>query len=297
MHPAPRTLGTMAIASDKALGAFLKARRGQVTPQDAGVATLGPRRVPGLRRDELAALAGVSEPYLVRLEQGRDRRPSPQVLDALARALRLDEEATEHLHALARAAGPAAGIGADGGAGDAGVPEVVGPGVQHLLDGWSGAAAYLRGRRFDVLAANALARTLSPLFAPGRNLVADIFLAPAARELYVDWERIAEQAVASLRSAVGPAAPADPALTALVADLEAESAAFRALWARQDVRATRSERKRFAHPTAGTLALHRQVLSVPDAPGQVIIAYYGEPGSAAEAALTSLTEGSASASR
>jgi transcriptional regulator with XRE-family HTH domain len=275
--------------ADNALGAFLKARRDQVRPQDAGVAVLGPRRVPGLRRDELAALAGVSEPYLVRLEQGRDRRPSPQVLDALARALALDAETTDYLHALARAEErpPAAAPPA---------AETVGPGVQHLLDGWTGAAAYLRGRRFDVLAANALATALSPLFRPGRNLVADIFLDPGARGLYADWDVIAEQAVASLRAAVG-AALDDAALGALVADLDARSPEFRALWARQDVQSTRNDVKRFTHVVAGSLALRRQVLALPDAPGQFVIAYYGEPGSASEAALARLgSTGSASTS-
>ena len=270
----------MALDVDNALGAFLKARRGQVSPQEAGVAAVGRRRVPGLRRDELAALAGVSEPYLVRLEQGRDRRPSPQVLDALARALALDAEGTEYLHELARGQERPAVAAA---------PEAVGPGVQHLLDGWSGAAAYLRGRTFDVLAANALARALSPLFAPGRNLVRDIFLDPAARALYADWDLIAQQAVASLRAAVG-AALDDPALGALVAELEAGSPEFGVLWAIQDVRATRNDVKRFSHLTAGALALRRQVLSVPEAPGQCIIAYYAEPGSASETALARLGE-------
>lgn len=256
----------MAIDADNALGAFIKARRAQVSPDDAGVATYGRRRVPGLRRDELAELAGVSEPYLVRLEQGRDRRPSLQVLDALARALRLDDDAAEHLHALARAAER------PGGAGAAAEEEVVADGVQQMLDDWSGAAAYVRGRRFDVLAANARATALAPLFVPGRNLVRDIFLEPAARDLYVDWELVAEQAVASLRAAAG-AALDDPALGALVAELEERSAAFRELWERQDVQATRSEVKRFRDPDGAVLELRRQVLSLP-APGQVVIAYF-----------------------
>jgi transcriptional regulator with XRE-family HTH domain len=266
----------MAIDADNALGAFIKARRAQVAPDDAGVATYGRRRVPGLRRDELAALAGVSEPYLVRLEQGRDRRPSPQVLDALARALRLDDDAVEHLHALARAAERPGGAGAA-----APEDEHVADGVQQMLDDWSGAAAYVRGRRFDVLAANARAIALAPLFVPGRNLVRDIFLEPAARDFYVDWEPVAEQAVASLRAAAG-AALADHALGTLVAELEERSAAFRALWARQDVRATRSEVKRFRDPSGAVVALRRQVLSLP-APGQVVIAYFADADADADA--------------
>jgi transcriptional regulator with XRE-family HTH domain len=265
-----------AVAIDNLLGEYLKARRGQVAPDDAGVPIAGRRRVPGLRRAELAELAGVSVPYLTRLEQGRDRRPSAQVLEALARALRLDADATAHLRALAAHDEDTAGAESRG----------VAPGIQQLLDGWTGAAAFVRDRRFDILASNALARALSPLYSPGRNLVRDTFLEPSARTFFADWPTIAAQAVAGLRQEAATTV-ADPALTGLIAELSAD-ADFRALWARHDVRAVRGEAKRLIHPTAGAMTLSRQVLSLPDSNGQVLLAYYAEPGTASAVALASL---------
>jgi transcriptional regulator with XRE-family HTH domain len=265
-----------AVAIDNLLGEYLKARRGQVAPDDAGLPIAGRRRVPGLRRAELAELAGVSVPYLTRLEQGRDRRPSAQVLEALARALRLDADATAHLRALAAHDEDTAGAESRG----------VAPGIQQLLDGWTGAAAFVRDRRFDILASNALARALSPLYSPGRNLVRDTFLEPSARTFFADWPTIAAQAVAGLRQEAATTV-ADPALTGLIAELSAD-ADFRALWARHDVRAVRGEAKRLIHPTAGAMTLSRQVLSLPDSNGQVLLAYYAEPGTASAVALASL---------
>ncbi len=268
---------TIAAREDNRLGEYLKARRAQVTPKQAGVPVAGRRRVPGLRREELAGLAGVSAPYLMRLEQGRDRRPSPQVLDALARALRLDADGAAHLRALAAAdehATPSA-------------PAEVAPGIQQLLDGWSGAAAFVRDRRFDVLASNALARALSPFYDAGHNLLRDTFLDPAARTFFADWPTIAAQAVAGLREEAG-AHVGDPALAALVEELSSDPD-FRALWARHDVRAVRGEAKRVFHPTAGAMTLSRQVLTLPDAGGLVLLAYYAEPGTASAAALASLS--------
>ncbi|HWH95968.1 MAG TPA: helix-turn-helix transcriptional regulator [Baekduia sp.] len=261
-----------------ALGEFLKARRGLVRPQDAGVAVYGRRRVPGLRRDELAELAGLSTPYLVRLEQGRDRRPSPQVLDALTRALRLDDDAAAHLRELARA--EQEDLPRD-------TSDDVAPGVQQLLDGWTGAAAYVRSRRFDVLAVNALAYALSPGYRPGRNLVRDTFLDPAARDFFADWPTVAQQAVGGLRAAVGAGAD-DPRLGALVAELSAASEDFRALWERHEVRATRDDVKPLVHPVVGPLTVQRQVLSLPNAGGQTIIAYHAEPGTPSAATLARL---------
>jgi transcriptional regulator with XRE-family HTH domain len=276
--PATVTLDRVTIADrdDNLLGEYLKTRRGQVTPEDAGVPVVGRRRVPGLRREELAELAGVSAPYLMRLEQGRDRRPSPQVLEALARALRLDADGAAHLRALAAVGEDIALNGSP----------AVAPGIQQLLDGWTGAAAFVRDHRFDVLASNALARALSPFYVAGRNLVRDTFLGPAARTYFADWPIIAAQAVAGLRQEAG-AAVGDAALTALVDELSADPD-FRALWARHDVKAVRGDAKRLVHPTAGAMTLSRQVLSLPDAAGQVVIAYYAEPGTASAAALASL---------
>ena len=275
--PARVTLDAVTIADrrDNLLGEYLTTRRGQVSPEDAGLPVAGRRRVPGLRREELAGLAGVSAPYLMRLERAPLWRPSPQVLEALARALRLDADGAAHLRALA-AAGEEATL----------TEPPVAPGIQQLLDGWTGAAAFVRDHRFDVLAANALARALSPFYVPGRNLVRDTFMDPAARTFFADWPTIAAQAVAGLRQEAGAAA-GDAALTALVDELSADPD-FRALWARHDVKAVRGDAKRLVHPTAGAMTLSRQVLSLPDAAGQVVIAYYAEPGTASAPALASL---------
>jgi transcriptional regulator with XRE-family HTH domain len=233
---------------DNALGSFLKARRALVRPEDAGLPVTGRRRVAGLRRDELAALAGVSLAYLTRLEQGRDRNPSEQVLDALGAALRLDADLTGHLHALARGASRRNG----------GPPlrpqERPAPGTQLLLDAWVDTPAYLRGRRFDVLAANAKAIALAPMYQPGRNLVRDVFLDPGARALFPRWDAVAADSVAALRAAAG-ADLDDPALRELVEDLSAASEDFRRLWERHDVRPTRDETKEFWTDELGTRCL------------------------------------------
>ncbi|MGA5301866.1 helix-turn-helix domain-containing protein [Nucisporomicrobium flavum] len=263
------------MAGDNRFGEFLKARRSLVTPEEAGVRTNGRRRVAGLRRAELAALAGVSEPYLVRLEQGRDRNPSPQVLAALGRALRLDEDGVAHLRRLAAPEPvPVA-------------PERLADGMQELLDAWSGVPAYVRGRHFDVLASNALAQALVPAHRPGRNLIRDVFLDPDTRDRYADWPAVARSSVAALRAAIGTDSD-DPVLPALVEELCAASAAFRDVWARHDVHPTRDETKAFAHPVAGRFALRRHVLHVDGSHGQVVIAYRPEPDSPAAAALARL---------
>jgi len=142
--------------SGNALGEYLRARRELVSPESAGIPHIGRRRVPGLRRDELSLLAGVSTDYYVRLEQGRDRNPSPQVLDALARSLQLDDEATAHLHALAGHERRVRRSGQQ--------PERVPPSIQQLIAGWHDMPAFVQGRRLDVLAANPLATALSPQF-------------------------------------------------------------------------------------------------------------------------------------
>ncbi|MEV1198810.1 helix-turn-helix domain-containing protein [Microbispora rosea] len=262
------------------LGSFIKARRALVRPEDAGLPALGRRRVAGLRRDELAALAGVSLAYLTRLEQGRDRNPSEQVLDALGAALRLDADLTAHLHALARDASRPNG-------GQARRPrDRPAPGAGSLLDAWVGIPAYLRGRRFDVLAANGPAMALAPMYRPGRNLVRDVFLDPGARALFPQWDAVAAGSAAALRAG---ADLGDPALRELVEELSAASEDFRRLWERHDVRPTRDETKEFAHPVAGPLVLRRHSLTVGGTDGQVVIAYQAEPGTPSAAALARLT--------
>jgi transcriptional regulator with XRE-family HTH domain len=249
------------MSGDNLLGDFLKARRGRIRAQDAGLRPYGRRRVPGLRRDELARLAGVSPHYLTRLEQGKDRNPSAQVLQALATALRLDRDETTHLYALS--APPPATDRHD----------VVSEDVQELLDSWLDTAAYVRNRRFDVLAANKLAVELSPLYTPGRNLVRGMFLDPAVRALFPDWPQIAAQTVAALRA---EADLRDPATAGLVSAM-LQDGEFRRLWADHDVRPVRTELKRFRHPTLGDLAMRRQALTIAGAEDQVIIVYRAAP--------------------
>lgn len=254
------------------LGEFLKARRARVPAARADVPSATRRRVAGLRRDELARLAGISEPYLTRLEQGVDRNPSPQVLRALAEALELDADASAHLFSLADPDSAAA------------LDTTVSPDVHQLLDSWSHTPAYVRNRRFDVLAANKWARALAPMYEPGHNLVRDVFLDPATRDLFPDWPVIAAQTAAALRA---EADLRDPRTAQLVGELET-NADFRALWAQHDARPARDELKRFAHPIVGDLAVRRQALTVGGAEDQVIIVYQAAPGSSSEAALNRL---------
>ena len=253
------------------LGDFLKARRGRVRPEDLGLPARGRRRVPGLRRDELAELAGLSEPYLTRLEQGVDRHPSTQVLQALAQALRLDDDETTYLLNLA--------------APSPGRPEtVLDDEVQRLLDSWPDTPAYVRNRRLDVLAANKLAMTLSEMYWPGRNLARDMFLSPQVRQLLPEWEQIAAQTVAALRA---EADQQDPRFAALLSELLQQDD-FQRLWAHNDVRVPRDETKRFVHPVAGPLELRRQSLRISGAEDQVIIVYQAAPHSPSAAALARL---------
>lgn len=262
------------MATENLLGEFLKARRAQVTPTDRDRALSGRRRVAGLRRDELARLAGISEPYLTRLEQGVDRHPSAQVVQALARALELDADTTAHFASLAAPdpdfAPPAASD--------------VSEDVHRLLDAWTDTPAYVRNRRFDVLAANKPARALASMYEPGRNLAREVFLSPEVRVLLPDWPQIAEQTVAALRA---EADLRDPATAVLLTELRT-STDFLALWAKHDARPSRDELKRFAHPVVGELSLRRQALTVGGAEDQVIIVYQAAPGSPSADALARL---------
>jgi transcriptional regulator with XRE-family HTH domain len=186
------------VSSSNTLGEYLQSRRKLVSPESAGVTRAGRRRVPGLRRDELALLAGVSTDYYVRLEQGRDRNPSPQVLDSLARVLQLDDEATAHLHGLGGRERHVRRTGE--------LHEHVSPSIQELIAKWYDTPAYVRGRRLDVLASNSLAPKLSPQFTPGVNLLRAAFLDPdpSLRSLYGDqWESFARGTIAGLRALIG----------------------------------------------------------------------------------------------
>ncbi len=257
-----------------ALGDYLKARRELVRPADVGIVA-GPgagaggvRRVPGLRREEVAMLAGVSADYYLRLEQGRDRRPSVQVAEALARVLQLDGEATAYLVALSQPRvrkTPRVRL------------EQVPAGTRQLLE-VIGLPAFVEGRHFDVLAANPLATALSPCLVAGGNRLRAVFLDPDERALYPDWDRVIATLVAGFRSSVGPDTT-DPRCLQLVGELAVASEAFRRLWARHDVRIREGEPIRLRHPQLGDLLLHREKLAIGGTDGQLLVIYHAEPGS------------------
>ncbi|EFL03284.1 DNA-binding protein [Streptomyces sp. SPB78] len=259
------------------LGEFLRARRAGLRPEDVGMPSHGVRRVSGLRREEAAVLAGVSADYYTRLEQGRERHPSAQVLGALAGALRLDADARAHLHRVAGVAPEEATH----------VAERVAPELRQLLDGYAHTPALVLNRTLDLLATNALADALYAPFAPADNLARMTFADPAGREFFADWDRSAEAAVANLRQASGYD-PEHPRLRALVADLGAHSAAFRRLWALHDVRGKTRAAKRLVHPEVGALALTYQSFDVREAPGQQLVIYHAAPGSPSAQALALL---------
>jgi transcriptional regulator with XRE-family HTH domain len=259
-----------------ALGDYLRARREQVRPEEVGLAAGARRRVPGLRREELATLAGISSAYYLRLEQGRDTRPSAQVVDALAHALRLDGKATEYLHRLASAPGSRRPHLAG---------ETVANGLDELIDQFP-MPAIVASRCQDVLAANPCALALSPGFALGENFLRWRLLDPTARELYVDWDEATAIAVSGLRDVVG-SDQSDPRLRALIDELSAASQRFRELWARADV-GYRPGIIHMRHPRVGELYLHRSSLDVPHADGQHLLIFYAEPGSASAKALEEL---------
>jgi len=263
-------------AKGNALGDYLRARREQLLPEDVGLVAGSRRRVAGLRREELALLAGISADYYLRLEQGRDKNPSAQVLDALARALRLDIKATEYLHQLAGPSAPRR---------DYAAVEAPDDGAQELIDQFP-MPAIVASRCLDVLAANAVARALSPGFTPGKNFLRWRLLEPAARELFVDWDEATDVAVSGLREAAG-SDPDDPRLQALIDELSAVSERFRELWARAEV-GYRVGVLHMRHPKVGDLYLHRYRLNIPHSGGQHMLIYRAEPGSESARALDAL---------
>ncbi|WP_247671518.1 helix-turn-helix domain-containing protein [Micromonospora sp. M61] len=251
------------------LGAFLSARRALVTPQQAGIPNGGVRRVPGLRREEVAMLAGVSADYYLRLERGRDRNPSVQVLESIARVLQLDDEHLAHLLTLV-----------------AGAPrkrrrrarrETVPSGALKLLDSLV-QPAFIEGRYFDILASNSLATALSPGLVEGGNQLRDLFLNPAEQALHPDWENITECFVANLRQAVGTDID-DPRFIELTGELSLASARFRQLWARHEVRSQRGTPIRIDHPQVGELVLNRERLSIAGTEGLMLVVYHPDAGS------------------
>ena len=257
---------------------FLASRRAKITPEQAGLPVYGGnRRVAGLRREEVALLAGVSADYYVKLERGNARGVSESVLDALARALQLDEAERTHLFDLA------ATINTAGRAPRRGPKPQVRPSVQRILDSMTTTPAYVRNRRLDILATNLLGRALTaPVFKdPHRpaSLARFMFLDPAAVEYYRDWERMASDSVAILRTEAGRD-PHDKSLQDLIGELSTRSETFRTRWAAHNVRLHRTGVKHLHHPAVGELTLDFDAMELPADTGLTIIAYSAEPASA-----------------
>jgi transcriptional regulator with XRE-family HTH domain len=267
------------------LGEFLRARRARLRPGDVGLPTgTGTRRTPGLRREEIAALAGLSIDYYIRLEQGKETNPGGSILDGLARALQLNEEEHAHLYALANhAAGRTA-------RGSQSASRVVRPGVRQLLETVRPCPAYVLTRTSDLLAANpealALFAGLADWPPERRNTIRYTFFHPAARELFANWDHSAETTAAHLRSLAADT-PADPDVSALIAELLDGSPEFARLWQRHDVRHRRGEAKPFRHPRVGEFTLTTEALYLAD--GQRLTVYQAEPGSRDHDALTLLS--------
>ncbi|MGM1077971.1 helix-turn-helix domain-containing protein [Streptomyces sp. H28] len=274
------------MSEENRLGDYLRARRELVTPADIGLPVHGIRRVPGLRREEVALLAGISSDYYLRLEQGRDRNPSAQVLDALARVLLLDDTATAYLHQLA-APRPRARRRASR-------RPAVPPPTEQLLRS-IGLPAFVTDRTLDVIAVNPLASALVPTVRVGENRLRSFFLDPAEQALHADWSRTAAQCVAVFRRRLGTDVD-DPRVVRLVGELSLASAEFRKVWARHDVRPVVDKPIRMNHPQVGELSLTLSKLDVDGPDGLTLAAYHAAPDSedaARLALLASLTTGPA----
>lgn len=273
------------------LGDFLRSARARISPVEAGLVDQAPgreseRRVPGLRREEVARLAGVSADYYAKLEQGRSKQASRSVLVAVAQALRLNDTEREYLIALveSRATTPL---------GSPVAPQHVRPGALRLLNSFENSAAFILGRGTAILAMNDLAKALlfdieeRPL--AERNLTVWTFLDPEARERYVDWDAVADDNAAMLRLDVA-SSPDDPGLTAIVGLLSMKSAEFRAAWGAHHVFECTYGRKSLNHPVMGRIDVDYEALAVPGSPGQTLHIYNAAPGSPADDALRRLGE-------
>ncbi|MCL6737457.1 helix-turn-helix transcriptional regulator [Streptomyces neyagawaensis] len=267
------------------LSDFLRTRRARLHPQDVALPDFGgTRRVAGLRREEIAQLAGVSVDYYTRMEQGRVSNPSDTVLDALARALRLNDDESQHLHQLARprhTARPARRHQVS--------RQRVRPMLQRLLDELKAVPAMVMGRRMDILAWNPAAVALFGDYAAmdpaERNIARITFLDPASRELYADWSSCARENVAYLHLEAGRNHSSDPRLAHLIGELSLKSEDFRRWWAEHPVQDKTSGIKRFHHPLVGDLELTYETLRVADDPDQALITYAAQPDTSSHDAL------------
>ncbi|MFH8837204.1 helix-turn-helix transcriptional regulator [Streptomyces sp. NPDC017868] len=272
------------------LSGFLQSRRARIRPEDVGLPAHGRRRVPGLRREEVAQLAGVSVDYYIRLEQGRGQNVSEAVLEAIGRVLELDGTEQAHLRDLIRPAQAARRAASRG-------RQAVRPGVQLLLDGMTDTPAFVLGRRMDVLAWNALADAIAGFSrkSPSElNQARQVFLDPTAPVCYPDWAAVAAETVAYLRLDAGRH-PDDPAMSSLVGELSLKSEDFRRLWADHQVKEKTYGVKRLVHAVAGELEFGYETLALPGDPDQLLVAYTVAPGSATADRLTLLVRRAAEA--
>ncbi|MET9793750.1 helix-turn-helix transcriptional regulator [Streptomyces canus] len=252
------------------LGRFLRSRRERLSPTAAGLSGAGRRRVPGLRRDEVATLAGVSPSYYSRLEQGRELSPSLRVLEALARALHLADEDKGELFRLARSTARRTKSPVR--------VERVRPHLRQLIESWTRTPAFIIGHAQDLLATNALADALYRDFAQHDNVLRMLFLDSAAKTFYRNAERARHRAIADLQQAAART-PEDPRILELVGELSVRSSEFRFLWAREYTRVPPYDVKRVCHSVVGDLELRHEALNIRSVPGQQLIILQAEPGS------------------
>ncbi|SDM96424.1 Helix-turn-helix domain-containing protein [Streptomyces sp. cf386] len=292
---APGTAGDTGAGLDRRaeLSEFLRTRRARLKPEDVGLPDFGRhRRVPGLRREELAQLAGVSVAYYTRLEQGNGRNVSAEVLDAIARALRLSDAEHAHLTHLAKPKQHKKKPTTR--------PEQVRPALAQLLDSIDGVPAYISGRRSDILAWNRMAAAVfgdwAELPVQERNWARLVFLKPEYRELFVEWDQKASDMVSYLRMDAG-CHPDDPRLSALVGELSVKSEEFRRLWATHDVKEKSYGVKHIRHPLVGELTLNFESFRLSDGSEQSLITYHAEPGSPSAEALRLLASWGADATK
>lgn len=259
------------VDTHKPLAEFLRARRELLRPEDVGLARGERRRVPGLRREEVALLAGISSEYYLRLEQGRDQHPSDQVIEAIASALQLDEQSRAHVTELARARpgrGPAKRRR----------PQRVPDGVRMLIDTVN-VPAFVMNQYRDVLAVNRLATLLEPALIVGANRLISLFTNEETRASHPDWNQNTASVVAQLRADTG-AEEDDPQFQALIGELSMKSERFRQLWARHDVSLVGSPTGVIHNRQVGDLLLRREKFAVTGSPGLVVVMYHAEPGTA-----------------
>ena len=279
------------MANTQQIREFLTTRRAKVTPERAGLPTFGRhRRVSGLRREEVALVAGISVEYYTRLERGNARGVSDEVLDAVSRALQLDEAECAHLLDLVRSGNEEHALRRST------APQRVRPSIQRVVDAMSDVAAFVHNGRLDILYANPLAAALHSELDrdPVRpaNSARFLFLDTRARTFYPDWETVAHDVVAALHGEAGRN-PYDRALSDLIGLLSTRSEDFRLRWASHDVRFHRSGTKRFHHPLVGDLTLAYESLEIPADAGLTLVTYSADPGSDSEARLRELERWSA----